>query len=446
MRPTLIRLALLLAAWLPGAPPALAQTPPKPPAPAASAAAFEAQKAAFLALPQATRVAAQDALVWLGLYNGTSDGDFGKRTRDSIVAYQLGQKAPGDGALSAGQLQALLAAGERARAAVGSETIVDATTGARIGAPTKLIGGKGGVTLDFASDASGDLMSLYARLSAETPTRKVAYKAIKGGAFFVVSGEDGGRKFYSRYDRSDPERPPIRGFAFAYPVARADLDRVALAVANSFEPFPRPGPAPSLPASAAGQATTVSPASQQPLQPKATALIVAPDRALTVLRPEDCLNPSVDGKPVRFERSDAATGLALLAGDFGAKAEPPGRGALAPDLVVLSADGGRIAAVPAALASGGRPIVVASLGAGAGGGPAFDRSGGLAGVVAPIAEEPKRVGGVALAAPHALIEADAVGAFLGGGALAPLDALSPLSAGAIAARERKAVAAVTCGK
>ena len=63
-------------------------------------AALAAQKAAFLALPEATRKAAQDALVWLGFYNGVNDGDFGKRTRDAILAFQASVKAPADGALS----------------------------------------------------------------------------------------------------------------------------------------------------------------------------------------------------------------------------------------------------------------------------------------------------------------------------------------------------------
>jgi hypothetical protein len=174
-------------------------------------------------------------------------------------------------------------------------------------------------------------------------------------------------------------------------------------------------------------------------------LIVAPGRALTALKPDDCPNPSVGGKPAKFERSDAATGLALLSGDFGAKAEPPARGALTSDLVVLSADGARVSVVSAA-PSGGGSQAVAALEKSASGGPAFDRSGGLAGVVAPIAEEPKRVGGVALAVAHAMIDAEAIGGFLGGGALVPIAARSPapLSAGAIAERESHAVAAVTC--
>ncbi len=447
MSRTPARLVLVLAAALVSAS-AVAQTPPaRPPAVPAADALLDDQKAAFLALPLPTRIAAQDALVWLGLHNGVADGTFGKRTRDSIVAFQLSQNGTGDGVLSAGQLQALIAAGQKARAAAGFKTIVDPLTGARIGAPSKLIDAKGGVTLDFASDASGDLAGLYARLAADAPTRKVAYKAMKPGAFFVLSGEDRGRKFYTRYDSSAAATPPIRGFTFAYPATRNDLDRVALAVASSFQAFPKPRP--SAGATAATDeppAPAAAPRPPEPALPSATALFVAPGRALTALRPDDCPNPSVGGKPAIFERTDAASGLALLSGDFGDKAEPPARGASASDLVVLSADGVRVSVVSAASPGGGGRAVIAALEKSASGAPAFDRLGGLAGVVAPIAEEPRRVGGVALAVPHAIIDADAIGAFLGGGALVPIaaPAPTPLSAGAIAARQKDALAAITC--
>jgi Putative peptidoglycan binding domain len=423
---------------------AAAQTPPPPPAPAD--AAFAAEKAAFLALPLATRKAAQDALVWLGLYNGVNDGDFGKRTHDAIVAFQLGQKAAGDGALSPGQLQALLAGGQKARAAAGFQTIADAKTGARIGAPTRLIALKNGPKLDFAASAETDLAALYARLSAETPTRKIAYKAMKPNAFFVVSGRDGAQKFYSRFEKNEAMSPPIRGFTFSYPASAQSLDRVALAVANSFEPFPT---ADSAAAKAAGATeAALAPAHPIPAPPPAsgaTALVIGPGKALTALRPDLCPNPIAGGKPARFERTDAATGLAILAGDFGPKGESPRIGALRPDLVVLSVAGEKVAANAATLASDAPPIAVASLERNASGAPVFDRSGALAGLVAPIAEEPKRVAGVALAAPHALIEPQAIGAFLGGGELTPLPS-PPLSAGEIAAREKGTLIAVSCGR
>ena len=71
------------------------------------------------------------------------------------------------------------------------------------------------------------------------PRARSAYKAIKPDAFFVVSGQEGPVKFYTRFDKNPAATPPIRGFTFAYPASQtAALDRVAIAIANSFEPFP----------------------------------------------------------------------------------------------------------------------------------------------------------------------------------------------------------------
>ena len=146
----------------------------------------------------------QEALVWLGLYVGVNDGDFGKRTRDAILAFQASLKAPADGTLSAPELQALLAAAQKAREAAGFQVVSDPKTGAKIGAPLKLLRALPGARLDFAANADADLGALYARLSAATPARKIAYKAIKPDAFFVVSGQDGPVKFYTRFDKNPP--------------------------------------------------------------------------------------------------------------------------------------------------------------------------------------------------------------------------------------------------
>jgi peptidoglycan hydrolase-like protein with peptidoglycan-binding domain len=444
MRQTLARAALALALGL-LSPIVSAQTP----APSsADDAALAAQKAAFLALPEATRRAAQDALVWLGFYNGVTDGDFGKRTRDAILAFQGNAKAPADGALSAPQLQALLAAAQKARDASGFQVVSDPKSGAKIGAPLKLLNAHTSERLDFASSADPDLGALFARLSAVTPTRKVAYKAIKPDAFFVVSGQDGAAMFYTRFDKNTTARPPIRGFTFAYPASQAaQLNRVAIAVANSFEPFPKlaAAPAASAAVSAAPPAASSGPPAAVP-EPAATALVVAPGKALTALKAADCPNPLVAGKPVRIERADAATGLMMLAGDFAWNGEAPRLGAPAQDLVVLGFAGQRLAASSASVAGGETlPVVIAAADKSTSGGPVFDRRGALVGLVAPISDEPKRVAGVALAAPHALIAPEAVRAFLGGGEPASGSA-APLSAGDIAARERQALVAVVCQK
>jgi Putative peptidoglycan binding domain len=430
----MLAIALLVLA----APPVRAQT--QPPATSAADAALAAQKAAFLALPEATRKSAQDALVWLGFYNGVVDGGFGKRTRDAIVAFQTSAKAAADGALTPPELQALLAAAQKARDAAGFKVVVDSKTGAKAGAPTKLLGGRNGAKLEFSASLDGDLSGLYARLTAATPSRKIAYKAIKPDAFFVVSGQDGAANFYTRFEKNAAANPPVRGFTFAYPTAQAaQLDRIALAVANSFEAFPEAAKPPV----AAGSGA--APPRPSPT-PAATALVFAPGKALTALRADDCPNPTVDGKPVRFERTEEAAKLAIIAGDFAARGETPRFGAPAPDDVVLGFAGQRLAVTPASLAGDeARPAVIASVETSAGGGPVFDRRGALVGLIAPIAGEPKRVAGVALAAPHAIIASTAVRAFLGEGEPAAADAAA-LSAGDIAAREKAALVAVFCQK
>jgi peptidoglycan hydrolase-like protein with peptidoglycan-binding domain len=422
-------------------PPASAQAQTAPAAPSADDAAMASRKSAFLALPEATRKSAQEALAWLGFYVGVNDGEFGRGTHNAILAFQDSVKAPSDGVLSPPLLNALLAAAQKAKAAAGVKIVSDPKTGAKIGAPLKLLNARGGARLDFASNPDADLTALYARLSAPTPTRKIAYKAIKPDVFFVVSGQEGPTKFYIRFDKNPTAIPPIRGFTFAYPASQTGaLEPVVIAVANSFEPFPESAGAPATNA-AAPPASALTPVPQ----PAATAFVVAPGKALTALKSDDCPHPTVAGKPVKIERADATTGLTMLIGDFASRDRAPRLGSPAQDLIVLGFDGSRLAASSASLTAGDKPVVTAAMDKGASGGPVFDRSGALVGLVAPIAGEPKRVGGVALASPHPLIAPDALRAFLGDSESAS-EGASPLSAGDIAAREKEAVVAVFCQK
>jgi hypothetical protein len=282
-------------------------------------------------------------------------------------------------------------------------------------------------------------------LSAATPVRKIAYKAIKPDAFFVVSGQDGPIKFYTRFDKNPAASPPLRGFTFAYPASQtAALDHIAIAIANSFEPFPESAGAPA--ANAAAPSGSSPPPALAVPQPAATALVVASGKALTALKADDCPHPTVAGKPVRVERADAVTGLTMLTGDFASNGAAPRLGSPIQDLVVLGFDGSRVAASSASFTGGdARPVVTAAVDKGASGGPVFNRSGALVGLVAPIAGEPKRIGGVVLASQHPLIAPDALRAFLGVNESSSEQGAS-LSAGDIAAREKKALIAVFCQK
>ncbi len=448
---------------------AIAQNAP-PPAPSVDTV-FDSQKAAFDALAEADRKTIQDALIWSGNYVGVVDGVFGKRTRDSIVAWQTTMKVQANGVVDAAQLAAMTSAAQKARAAVRFQTFTDDKTGVKIGAPLKLLdkrvneaGGArlmkadGSVALDLSSAAGGDasLGKLYANLIADAPGRKIALK-INRPDFIVVASDEAGRKSYERWAKAPaswPDSTVIRGFRFAYPSAQsADLDRIGVAIANSFEPFPTAGPATATTAAAAPPAPP--PASRPYLA--GAGLIVAPGQALSAIAQADCPNATIDGKPAKFMREDREAGLSLISGEFGAGSTvgPPRLGALGPDLVALSyvADepGGRLTLDVAAASilspreGETRPLVLAPLSRAAGGSPVFDRTGGLAAIIASSTEEPKLVAGVAPLAPHRVIDAARIKSFL---SLAEDGAAkgdgAPLGAGRIAAAERPFVLAISC--
>jgi peptidoglycan hydrolase-like protein with peptidoglycan-binding domain len=471
----LATLALFAAADV--ARPALAQsTSPAPVGAGAktSPTTTDGQKAAFLAMPEADRKAVQDALVWLGFYNGLVDGEFGKRTLDSLLAYQASVKAPADGIVSAPQLLALKAAPEKARATVGFQTLDDAATGIRIGAPMKLLEKRtgaagltrltsrdGSISLDLLAPtgAQNSLAELYSLLTADAPGRKVTYRTMKPGAFFVVSGEQASRKFYTRYEQSG-EGGATRGFSFAFPAGKAgELDRVALALLNSFEPFPAAVPAvaakapqtPIAPATPSAEAPTASRSPGVPIL-TATALIVAPGQALTALSEAECPTPTIEGKPAAFGRTEVATGLALLSGDFRSGAAPLRLNAGGPDLIVLSLtrDSGAgntvLETADASLMpiSGTRNALVAALSMSARGAPVFDRQAGLISIVAPIRAETRRIGSVLLAQPHELIGIEALKTFVSLPGAEPDAAKPPLRAAEIASEMRGAIVGVYC--
>ncbi len=409
-------------------------------------------KAAFLAMSEPDRKALQEGLGWLGFYNGVVDGAYGKRTIESLSAYQLSLNATADGVIAPKQLDALKAAAEKAKTAVGFKLIDDASTGMRIGAPTKLLekreGGAGFTSLSSNDGeikldlkvASGKLAALYKYLTADATNHKFTYKVIKPDVFFVIAGEEGDKKFYRRYvaapaDAADPDK--LRGFMFLYPKARAKaLDPVALAVANAFDPFPTTAATKPV----ASATPTPAPSSDAP-KLTATALVVAPGVAVTTLASAQCKSPTIDGKVVRF--LDSGDGLVRLGGDFGAGAAAPAVAEGGDDLVALSlvAVGDAKTALQVADAtpvrSGGALKVVAALGGSATGAPLFDRQGRLVAFVAPI-EAAKLRAGVVLAEPHATTPA----ASLGSSGAAPEGSLS---APEIAKLMRSAVVGVFCG-
>ncbi len=390
---------------------------------------------AYLALPDADRKAAQEALGWLGFYNGVNDGVPAKRTIDGLRAYQQSLAIAPDGIVTGKLLSALKAGAAKAKAAVGFALIDDAATGIRIGAPLKLLEkrekgaglasltSKDGAVGLYLKATNGDLAALYKLLSADAGARKVTYKVLKPGVFFVTSGEEGEAKFYRRYAAQGDK---LRGFAFLYPKTRAKaLDPVMIAIANSFDPFsaaplpPAPTPSP-----------TPSP---EPPKLTATALIVAPGIAVTALDPAQCKTPTIAGKPAQFLSPQGP--LFRLGGEFGAGASAPPVGRGGGDLVALSLAPGAAPVLEAspvqALRSG---QVMAAMGGSA---PLFDRQGRFVAFVSANSAAPSRAG-VAMEAPHATIPAAALGEPTGA------QAGPDLTAAEIAALRRAAIVGVFC--
>ena len=312
------------------------------------AAQDDAVKAAFLAMPEPDRLAVQDALGWLGLYNGNVDGAYGKRTGEAIEAYQKKQNLKPDGVVTAEELAALKVAADKARAAVGFGAVEDANTGERISAPLKLIDKRketpglttianadNTIALEMWDFFHGDvtLEDMYKKQTADAEGRKIVYKALKPDTFFVVTGEDAGGKFYERYvagATGSPEAGKLRAFVFRYPKARSsDLDRVALAMATTFAPFGGP-------TKTAKPIITPAPTPSPPPGPAATAFIIKPGVALTALKASECAKPMVLGKPATYLDAGPANGLTLISGEFGANVEPAALGGATTEALVLS--------------------------------------------------------------------------------------------------------------
>ncbi|HKG77326.1 MAG TPA: trypsin-like peptidase domain-containing protein [Beijerinckiaceae bacterium] len=436
--------------------------PPGPTAPTPSDPAYGTAKAAFEALSEDERKAIQDALVWTGDYNSVVTGIFSKRTYDALVAYQRRAKRNTGGILDPKARADLQAAAQRAREAVKFATVADPKTGVRIGIPERLLSKRdvnpnGGtrwqsadekITLDTRAIPAGetDLQTLYERdLAIQTPGRQVTYKVLRPD-FFVITGETPTGKFYIRQDSG---RAGIRGFSLGYDKAIKDFDRVVIAIANSFTPFPKTAPA----VAAVPTTPPRRPAAVEPPRPAtliASGLIVAQHRVLTIAGVETCPDLRGAQAKARVVKTDKTKTLALLEwegtgmpGPLALQAEAPTAGE---ELVVMSFTGSELnlVATPAAAVSG---RLVAPLQPGASGGAAFSRGGALVGLVGPLPAAPRMVAGVAPPMTHPMTTAEAVSSFLTeNGVTLPAAAATdaPRSAGEIVSATGTAVVPIAC--
>jgi peptidoglycan hydrolase-like protein with peptidoglycan-binding domain len=429
--------------------PVLAQAPAADPK-------FEAAKTAYEAVSDNGRKAIQEALIWSGDYSGIVDGSFGRRTYDAILAFEKRSKLKADGIIDAKEREALDTAAQKARQAVEFRSFTDPRNGLKIGVPGKILGkttatalgtrlasGDGSASLETLSftGAAADLADLFEKNKAESGSRKVTYKVLQGD-FFVVSGEEQGRQFYTRIAKG---ADGLRGFTFSYRVNRkAELDRVTIAIANAFVPFPE-------------ASRTAEPVDSAAAPPGflGSGVVVAPGRVLTIAAVEDCAEPLIGMQKASLVRADKASGLALLEGQA-----PKALAAAGLDTRPQSHDGlvvvgfaGLGGTAPVASVVPGEAAVVqdqlrvlAPLQRGAGGSVVLDRVGRLVGVVAGGGPELRAVAGVVPQASHPVVTGADIGKFLAAANVSLPTGEKPAarSTGEIVASVAPALVAIAC--
>ena len=412
--------------------------------------AFEAAKKSYEALPQAERLAIQDALIWTDDFSGVRNGIFGKRTHDALLAYAKRNKlASGD--LDDKARAGLLQAAAKAKAALKFAPVVQKGSNIQIAIPGKLLTvvtpGPAGIVyaapdnsarleLFAPPPAEGDLARHFEKLSAGLPPGKITYKLSKPD-FFVISSEVDGRTFYTRFASAKPDgAPPLRGFTFIYATPlKPDLARVAIAIANSFEPFG--------PVVAAAQTPGKSvPEPAAPPKPAfaATGLALSPTLVLAAV-PADCANVQIGAAKGRLLRHDSSSGIALLETSGlrgqGLATSPAQAGEAVVLFYIRSVDSAVPLQLNAAAARIGAetPARLHGVMPGQGGGVAFDRAGALLGFVAPAP---------AAAASYGLIPASAAFAAFGQ-EMKPAPGSAPAQTiGQIIGASRAAIVAVSC--
>lgn len=243
----------MLMAGLAAAPIAAAQTPPAIFAASVPALAFEAS------LNHDERALVQRALVWLGLYDGWIDGDFGAGTRAAIGGWQSRAEREPTGTLSENETVALLADGLAAEERLGWTATVDPTNGVQVGYPAALMTersqnesggndyvdpiGSGVLSTISVRDVQPGAIDVFYDLSRRSSDdgRHVTYD-YRRGPLFILAGDTASGRFYERFEQRDTE---IRGYRLTWaPWEETRYAPIAVAMSNSFYPF---GGAPTTP-------------------------------------------------------------------------------------------------------------------------------------------------------------------------------------------------------
>jgi len=472
MRARSLRLIVSAALMLPVCAALSAGALAQAPAPAANPQLAAAQ-AGFESLPEPERRAIQADLIWSGHFNGAVSGSYGPLTFRAINAFKAG-KGAADGLLTPAERRSLAQAAQAAREAAGFRVIADERTGLRIGIPMAVLpkrdvspsgsrwqSADGKITLDTSATPPGEtLEAVYEKATAPTPNnpgRKITYKLLRPD-FFVVTGETPTGKFYRRLAAGPTG---LRGFSIGYDKAlSATVDKLVIAIASSFEPFPS-GPLPGASAVASVPAAPVAATAAAVLQLRPTqrhgVAVALADRVVATAAAaiEGCRALQVGGRPAQL-RGTVQGGLALLEVQGGAALSVPPlrREALTEGepllLLAFGDEGGRrvsLALPGQGLTIGSGSVVSAPLQPGQAGSPVFDRQGRLAGVVTGNPSDKVLVAGVAPQRSYAVADGSALQDHAARNGLTPRAAAAPgrdLSTGAIVETVAASVLPIVC--
>ncbi len=289
-----------------------AHTGPKPVATVPIRPGVQAPVDTAKAMEQAERLAIQSDLAWISLYNGAINGEASERMVTAIKAFQKDHGAKETGVLNAQERSTLSAAARKLQENVGWKIMSDATSGARIGLPTKLVpqvisdvngtkwsSATGTIQIEFlrrkeANASTATVAASEKKLNA----RKTDYSVVRPD-FFVLSGMQGLKKFYIRGQTRNDE---VRVLTILYDQAtEGTMTPVTVAMSSAYNPFP-------------GGVAQAGPPPRKKVE-YATGIVVSADGAVVTDRQitEGCMTIAVPGHGNATRvADDEARELALL--------------------------------------------------------------------------------------------------------------------------------------
>jgi peptidoglycan hydrolase-like protein with peptidoglycan-binding domain len=230
-------------------PPSTAGTRPKPVTTIPIRPPLQKPEETAGAMAQAERLALQSDLAWVGQYNGAITGEVSERMVNAIKEFQKSRGGKPTGVLNPQERGVLADTAKRRQENVGWKLVTDPGTGVRLGIPTKL-------APQQSSDANGAKwtsptgtiqIQLARRKEANPTTAKLAEKEKKEAGrnidytvvkpdFFVLSGQQGLKKFYLRGTFKGDE---VRILTILYDQAMENtVEPAVIAMSSAFNAFP----------------------------------------------------------------------------------------------------------------------------------------------------------------------------------------------------------------